>query len=231
MTVPVAMLASMCLLLVVLLAILIALSEGQRRYRVGVTLLTSWCISAIGVYGLHVIGQPLDVHRSWWLPVGFALSAWALWDVSRLARHYGTTALIQAADVARGLLLSDRTSSAIWSAWARNLPSAAWVKGRDGVMLAINARYEHDYGKPDRDYTGARDGEVWGAQLADEFAANDQHVFCVGHPIIVVEDAPTFAHPHRRATIMKFPVRDRRGDIVGVGGIELTKPADLEVVA
>jgi hypothetical protein len=121
-----------------------------------------------------------------------------------------------------GFLTSPGVDAAAWALWAQHLPTAAFVKGRDGVMLAINPHYEHRYGKPARGYTGARDGDEWTDDVAKVFAANDSRVLKLGTPVVVREPCPTWDNPAAHGLILKFPVRDARGHIVGVGGIELT---------
>ena len=91
-------------------------------------------------------------------------------------------------------------------------------------MLAINRRYDAEYGAEAATYVGGTDWEQWGDGRAKEFSDHDKHVFEVGHPIIVREAAPHWDDPTRTATLLKFPVRNRRGAIVGVGGVELIQP-------
>lgn len=216
-------LAARILLLVIVMAILIALTEGKRAHRIGVTLLAAWSIAGIVLDLLLVAGDPLPVWISTeqYRSMGLALGAWALWDVSRLTRLYGTTTLLAAAEVARGILLSPRTESALWAKWAEGLPKAAWIKGPDGVMLAINRHYETQYGRSRSEYAGARDAEHWGEDIAARFVGADSDVFRLGIPVVCREPAPLWNQPERESMFLKFPVRDGRGQTVGVGGIEL----------
>ena len=217
---------SLFCLLGVSLAMLISLSEGFRRHRVGVTLTACWAILALVFFTLRALGDPLPkwIYASWLWPVGVICGTWALWDVSRLARMYGTSTLMSAAEIARGFLHSPGADAAIWATWAHGFPGAAWAKGPDGVMLAINRYYEHNYGKSAVDYAGATDGKVWPKQVAGEFEHNDREVYTLGVPVVVQEPAPTWADPNKRGLMLKFPMRNIRGEIVGVGGIEITHP-------
>ena len=128
---------------------------------------------------------------------------------------------MQAAELARGFLLGNKAGEAIWSKWADHLPTAAWLKAPGGVMVAINRHYESRYGTPEKSYVGAEDRDMWGNPIADQYDDNDQRVYQLGKPIIVKEHAPLWHDATREAMILKFPVRDKRGSIVGVGGIEL----------
>lgn len=221
---------ALCALLVVALAILITLTEGLRRHRLGATAIACWTVAALTIFSLKAAGQPLPkwLYGHWLWPLGVLCGTWALWDVSRLSRLYGTSTLMSAAEIARGFLHSPVASESIWSAWANGLPTAAWLKSKNGVMLAINRHYETAYGKPSTAYTGAPDGDVWPAMVANEFRDNDVEVYSLGAPVIIQEPAPTWANPKRRAMILKFPVRNAQGDIVSVGGIELTHPMARE---
>ena len=147
-----------------------------------------------------------------------------MWDTSRLARQYGTTTLIDAAEVARGFLLSDRAVAGVWERWAHHLPVAAWVKTSGGAMLALNRHCEIRYAMPPVGFVGLRDGEVWPTTLADQFSASDREVMETMRPLICYDPAPTLDEPSRKAWQLKFPVANRMGKIVGVGGVEMTMP-------
>jgi len=56
------------------------------------------------------------------------------------------------------------------------LPVPFWIKEpdeRDGRMVWINNAYSLRWAVPKEKYVGARDSEVWGAELALTFARND----------------------------------------------------------
>ncbi len=217
---------ALVVLLVVSVAILSTLSEGERRHRVGVTLLAAWAGLAITIYALKAGGEPLPswAWRPWLVPVGALLGAWALWDTSRLARQYGTTTLIDAAEVARGFLLSDRAVAGVWERWAYHLPVPAWVKTSSGALLALNRHCELRYHMPPVGFVGLKDGEVWPTTLADQFSASDREVLETMRPLLCYDPAPTLDQPSRKAWQLKFPVGNRSGKVVGVGGVELTMP-------
>lgn len=217
------MLLGLISLLTVLLSALIALTPGKRMHRIGVTLLACWASLGLSIYGLRVLGDPLpiELYKTWWAPLGLSLAAWAIWDVSRLSRAYGTTTLLQAAEIARGFLLSRRATDGMWAQWAADLPLPAWIKGKDGVMLVVNRNYARKYGKPVTDYAGSRDDEVWPVDVAAEFDANDARVFALGEPIIVREHTPTWSDAKHEGLFLKFPLRDQKGVIAAVGGIDM----------
>jgi hypothetical protein len=216
------MFSSLSTLLVVTLAILIVLSEGLRRHRIGVTLLACWCSIGVSIYTLRLAGQGIspDVYFAWYGPLGTWFSAWAMWDVSRLARNYGTTTLVQAAEIARGFLLSGKTAEALWASWVYHLPTSAWLKAPGGVMVALNKHLEQRYGVAEKEYIGAADVEFFGPHASDYDVA-DRKVVETGKPVIAREPGPIWGDRDRTTVVLKFPVRDRQGRIVLVGGIEL----------
>lgn len=105
--------ASLLIILAVSLALLIPLSDGFRRHRIGVTASACWAIIALVFFVLKAIGDPLPkwLYSSWLWPVGLMCISWALWDVSRLVRTYGTCALTFAAEIARDVLHPHRQHS------------------------------------------------------------------------------------------------------------------------
>lgn len=211
------------LLFSVSLAILIAVSGDKRRHRLGATLLPVWCVSMLIIYGLRVLDADLDLPFGYVranIALGLVITSWALLDVSRLARQYGTTTMLRAADVAKGMMLSHSATAAAWAHWARHLPAPAWLKSPDG-MLAINRAYESRYGKPPEGYIGEGDGEVWDDDVAARYGGNDAIVIKTRTVHQFMELAPTADQPLRVGEFIKFPVYDARGRIIGVGGIEV----------
>lgn len=215
-------LVSHFVMVIVCFLVLLPQLNAPRKHRFGVTLLTCWSIAA---FSIHVLKNtdplPTAVYKAWLYPIGVFLGAWALLDVTRLARAYGQSTMVHAAEIAKGFLLSDRADAGFWNAWADSMPKAAWLKTKDGVFLAINRHYEDLYSKSVKRTVGQSQSEVWVKDIADQFDANDQEVYSLGAPIVFKERAPTFDHEHRESLFLKFPVRNARGEIVGIGGLEL----------
>jgi len=100
------------------------------------------------------------------------------------------------------------------------LPLPIWFKSRDSVMMFINQEYSELYGVQPEDYIGKRDDDVWGAETAELFRVNDRAVMRSGRPVYEFEkikNKKTGREEHLK--VIKFPVRNRAQDIVGVGGI------------
>ena len=146
--------------------------------------------------------------------------------MSRLSRQYGTTTMMQAAELARGFLLSEKVADALWSAWAHHLPTPAWIKGPDGVMISINRHLETRYGVAEKHYVGSPDSTFF--VDSEAYADADKRVFETGLPLIIDEPAPVWNDKARRAITMRFPLRDKHGTILCVGGIELMRQDEVE---
>lgn len=215
---------ALCGLLAVSAGILISISGDKRRHRIGATLLPAWCVTMVTIYGLRLMDDALMISPALlriMFAVGICLMAWALLDVSRLTRAYGTTTLLQAAEVAKGLMLSRQANEAAWADWARHLPTPAWLKGQAG-MLVINRAYEAAYGKPAEGYAGESDTAMWDVDIAERFGGNDQIVIQTGKHHRFFESAPRTGQANVHVgEFVKFPVFDSHGRLLGVGGLEI----------
>lgn len=214
------------ILFVASLSILVSVSGDKRQHRLGATLLPAWCVSMLIIYGLRLADSQLQLPYGTVranIALGLVLSAWALLDVSRLSREYGTTTLRTAVDIAKGLMLSSSVKDPLSTAILSHAPVAVWLKGPGGIMLMINREYENKYGKPASDYAGERDSEMWGEEVGGRFCENDLIVLRTGRSHHFFESAPTPEEPERVGEFIKFPVYNSGGHMVGVGGIEVTR--------
>lgn len=211
------------ILLPVVFNVMASTSSSPRSERIGVALLAVVGLLTAAIALLRVLGDPLPSiwWKDWLFGAVLATAAWTIWDVSRLHRHFGSSAVMSATEVAKGLLLSQKSTDAMWAAWARSLPASAWLKNRDGAMLCINHDYERRYGKIPVAYVGHEDGAVWSFEVSEQYRMNDKIVLVNATPMVVEEPAPLWSDPDRKAKFLKFPVLGHNGEIIGVGGIEL----------
>lgn len=189
-------------------AILLHLTAGRRRHRIGVTVLVFW--SGVGVMldllalknGTPAVGSTVEYRV-----IGLAVAIWAMFDFARLTKAYATTTPLAAAEVARDLLVSQRLSGAVCAAWFDSIPVPAFAKAitKQGVvMLAINRAYEQRYGKLDREYAGSGDASQYEQAIAIEFGENDARVALTGKAQVFNESAPVPGNESRRADFFKF---------------------------
>ena len=214
--------AGISALLLVSLSIVLVVSRSKRRFRAGITMVPAWCGVMFSFYFLRLTGHPLEVVPESILvnyAVGMVVISWAMLDVSRLARVYFTTSPLASAEAARSFLHAPSTREALWSAFVRALPVAAWVKSKEG-MLVVNQAYVDHYGKPADEYVGNQHDAAWEAPVASRLTENDQLVMEGRKPHVFLEVVPV-GTPNYHGTYMKFPIVDIYGKNVIVGGIEI----------
>lgn len=213
-------------LLLVIVGVVFNTMSDKRTHRVGLVLLSCWAVFALG-FAVVDVTEPLPIisWRQWIAPCGTMFFSWALWDLTRVLRRYSSSSLVTAAEVARGFIVSDRVDNTAWSLWARNLPVPAWIKSVGGGMISANLQYQCRYGKPSILYAGSLDSDFWHEATAESYGNNDNEVIETGEPAVYEEPAGTHDEPGRHAMFLKFPIRNNRGQVVGVGGLELQEPS------
>lgn len=216
-------LCGLLVLLPVVFSVMASTSSAPRSERIGVVLLAVVSFLSAAIVLLRVLDDPLPTvwWKDWLMGSVLVSAGWTIWDVSRLHRHFGSSAMMSAVEVAQGLLLSQRSTDAMWTAWARSLPASAWLKNRDGAMLCINHDYERRYGKVPSSYVGKKDDALWPFEVSEQYRMNDKVVLVNATPMVVEEPAPLWSDPDRKAKFLKFPVLGPKGEVLGVGGIEL----------
>ncbi|TWU32032.1 AraC family transcriptional regulator [Novipirellula artificiosorum] len=95
-----------------------------------------------------------------------------------------------------------------------------FVKDRQGRFIALNRRGCEYCGVPtEAEAIGKTDHDFFPKQRADDYRADDLRVLESGKPIIDrVESAPESAGSPRLVMTSKVPLRDSRGQIIGVAG-------------
>jgi PAS domain S-box-containing protein len=103
------------------------------------------------------------------------------------------------------------------------------VKDLDGRFLVANRRIETDFGLDPGALVGRTVHEIWPAEQADAFTANDRATIDAGEPIQVEEhaDHPDGVHTY---VSLKFPLVDADGEVFAVGGIstDITERTRIE---
>ena len=103
-----------------------------------------------------------------------------------------------------------------------NLPMMLCLKGTDGRYLACNARFAAWYGVTEQDLIGKSTGELLPREQAGRIMSEDVKVLTTGEvldleiPSVIhrTEDGrPLIVH------MVKFPVRNHAGEIIGVGTV------------
>jgi diguanylate cyclase (GGDEF)-like protein/PAS domain S-box-containing protein len=102
----------------------------------------------------------------------------------------------------------------------RAIPDLVWLKDADGGYRMCNPVFERFFGAPEAAILGKTDYDYVAPELADGFRQKDREAMAAGQPLRN-EEWVTFADDGRRALleILKTPLRDRDGNVLGVLGI------------
>ncbi|ACB75885.1 sensor histidine kinase [Opitutus terrae] len=112
-----------------------------------------------------------------------------------------------------------------------NLPVYLYVKNALGKFVVSNAPHARLLGVDDGlAVVGRTDFDIYPREIAERYAEDDQRVLQTGEPLILHEEPSSInGHPCWLATT-KVPLRDRRGQIVGLIGIsqDITERKEVE---
>jgi PAS domain S-box-containing protein len=100
------------------------------------------------------------------------------------------------------------------------IPDLVWLKDVHGVYLASNRRHADFFGLPEDQVVGKTDADLVSPGLARSFLESDRDILTTGEPT-KTERELTFASDGHRETleILKAPVRDEEGTILGILGV------------
>jgi diguanylate cyclase (GGDEF)-like protein/PAS domain S-box-containing protein len=109
-------------------------------------------------------------------------------------------------------------------------PSLMFIKDLEGRYLYVNERFTRAFGLEHKDIITRTDSEIFSAELAAQFRANDAKVVAAGVGI-EVEEAALYGDGLLHTSIVhKFPLLDNQGRVTAVGGIatDITERKRLE---
>ncbi|MCW5981620.1 MAG: PAS domain S-box protein [Bryobacteraceae bacterium] len=113
-----------------------------------------------------------------------------------------------------------------------NSATIIFLKDVQGRYLLVNRRFEELFHVSKEEVVGLTDYDLFAAEIADHFRANDQAVLAAGKAQSIEERAPHDDGVHTYISI-KFPLRGPDGAPVGVCGIgtDITERKRLELAA
>src|SRR5260370_12536034 len=119
-----------------------------------------------------------------------------------------------------------RQSEERFVAFMDNLPGYAWMKDLQGRYVYVN---EMVRGLPGYRSLGKTDAQIWPADLAAEYRANDQQVIAAEKPLHTLEHFQ-LEGKHRYMAGSKFPIFDKTGAValVGGAGVDITERIEAE---
>ena len=119
---------------------------------------------------------------------------------------------------------------AILTALVENQPGLVWLKDRDGHFLAVNTLFSRACGQ-DRpeEVLGLTDHDLWPAELAATYTADDQQVMQTVKPLKVEERIFIDGSPRWFETF-KTPLVNHYGEVTGTTGfaLDITDRKDAE---
>jgi len=99
-----------------------------------------------------------------------------------------------------------------------NSPAVVFLKDLQGRYLLVNRRYEELFHVTRTSMLGRTDFDIFPAEMAERFRANDGLVLAAGKPLTFEEEAPHDDGVHSYISI-KFPMEGPDGRVTGVCGI------------
>ncbi|HEV2828392.1 MAG TPA: MEDS domain-containing protein [Pyrinomonadaceae bacterium] len=117
-----------------------------------------------------------------------------------------------------------RQSQERFAAFMDNMPGYAWMKDLEGRYVYINETFLQL-----RNAVGKTDAELWPAEIASTYRANDNQVIQTKNALQTIEPFPK--DPEQGCQIVsKFPILDQDGAVVMVGGasVDITERIEAE---
>ncbi|MCS7015254.1 MAG: PAS domain S-box protein [Gemmatales bacterium] len=122
-----------------------------------------------------------------------------------------------------------RYSEAKYRALIENLEQCVFLKDRELRFAAVNPKFCEAVGKPESEILGRNDYDFYPPHLAEKYRADDMVVLTTGKTLELEEENVTEGRT-RLVRVVKRPMRDEQGNIVGVLGIfwDITHQRALE---
>ncbi len=122
---------------------------------------------------------------------------------------------VTAAEEARRAL---EQSEAKYRHLLENVPQKIFYKDADSVYVAVNPSYAGDFGLAPEAFPGKTDFDLYPAELAEKYRADDRRVMGAGQ-VEVLDESYWHGGEERTVHTVKVPVRDGAGRATGVLGV------------
>jgi PAS domain S-box-containing protein len=105
----------------------------------------------------------------------------------------------------------------LFAAFMDNLPGFAWIKDLEGRYVYVNRLVIEKLSPFQSEWIGRTDAEIWPAEIANIYRANDLQVMASGKAVETVEHCLVEGEL-RYLLVSKFPLLDTAGKLILVGG-------------
>ncbi len=122
-----------------------------------------------------------------------------------------------------------RASEQRFQVFMNNSPAVAFMKDEEGRYLYVNEPFARCFGRPQAEWIGKRDGDMWPEEVAKRLRENDLAVLAGEHGVELEEMVPTPDGKPHYWLVFKFPFCDSSGNKVLAGmAIDTTDRKQLE---
>jgi PAS domain S-box-containing protein len=118
-----------------------------------------------------------------------------------------------------------RASEALYHSLVETLPLSVWRKDLNGRFIFANKRFCDSVGKPLEQVIDKTDFHFYPPELAAKYRADDARVHETGTIVTTTEDHVTTAGERLYVQVVKAPVFDARGKVIGTQGTSGTLPS------
>jgi PAS domain S-box-containing protein len=123
-----------------------------------------------------------------------------------------------------------RVSQALYHSLVENIPIWAWRKDLESRFTFVNSGFAKGVGLRPDELIGKTDHDIAPAPLADRVRRDDLHVISTGETLRLTEEWSPNQSGLRFVEVIKTPIQDARGNVVGTQGIlwDMTAWKDAE---
>ena len=112
-----------------------------------------------------------------------------------------------------------RASEVLYHSLVEGLPMHVWRKDVEGRFSFANKWLCESFGKTSEQLMGKSDFDFFPADLAEKYRRDDSHVLKTGQTLRVTEEHLSPTGARLVVEVIKIPIHDARGQIVGTQGI------------
>jgi len=123
------------------------------------------------------------------------------------------------AESSQAMRASLEQSDTFYKSLVETLPQNFFRKDLNGRLTYANTLYCLTIGRPWEELKGKRNEDYFPPDIAAKYTADDEHVLRTGEKLEMVEVHPQPDGRHMYVQVIKTPIRDGAGRVIGVQGI------------